>query len=84
MVKVRQLKQRLLLWLIKRRQLIESMGWEKNSSFLHEGQMCYMHFPHCNIKETLLPTLALSVGTGCESRGVELSNRDVIPRDTGL
>ncbi len=42
------------------------------------------YFPLFYVKDTLLPVLALIVGNGCTLWGVELSNIDGIPKNTGL
>lgn len=46
-----------------------------------QPQHCYVLFH--NINDTLLPPLALSVGTGHESSTAELLNRNIIPRILG-
>lgn len=60
------------------------MGWDTNSSLLHEA--CKSNLPFCLItyaaQQTLIPALALYVGTGHE---VQIwTNVDKIPTKTGL
>lgn len=62
---------------------LRPLAWKSDVLKTNKAPNIHAYFPLYHIKGTLLPPVALNIGTGRKSLvAQELSNTDVIPRDT--